>query len=450
MALTAAEQYLLELINRARLDPMGEAARFGISLNTGLAAGQLGGQVRQVLAPNALLENAATAHSQWMLAADVFSHTGAGGSLPGDRATAAGYSWTYVGENLSWLGSTGTISLEAVIAQQHQNLFLSPGHRLNILEDAYREVGLAQEAGSFVYASTSYNSAMLTELFGRSGNAVFLTGVAYSDANRDGFYSIGEGRSGVSFTAQNASTSTASAGGYALALSAVPGVLVQGVAGTLNFSFSIGMAAGNVKVDLVDGRTLLTSGNISLISGINNVRLLGTAGLSVGGNAAANTMVGNTGANALSGMAGADRISGGGGGDNLSGGLGNDFLSGNTGADRLFGNADNDQLFGGAGADRLDGGIGQDTLAGGTERDTFVFLNDFGRDTVSDFSAAVAETLVFDDALWAGRSLTAAQVVAQFASVEAGGVQFAFSPEDIVTLTGVTSTAGLASLLQII
>ncbi len=32
-----AEQYLLELINRARLDPQAEADRFGIDLNENLA-----------------------------------------------------------------------------------------------------------------------------------------------------------------------------------------------------------------------------------------------------------------------------------------------------------------------------------------------------------------------------------------------------------------------------
>ena len=85
MTLTAAEQYLLELINRARLDPAGEAARMGIDLNDGLSAGQISTSAKQVLAPNALLEAAATGHTQWMLSADVFSHTGLNGSSPGDR-----------------------------------------------------------------------------------------------------------------------------------------------------------------------------------------------------------------------------------------------------------------------------------------------------------------------------------------------------------------------------
>ena len=38
---TPQEQLMLELINRARMDPAGEAARQGISLNQGLAAGTI-------------------------------------------------------------------------------------------------------------------------------------------------------------------------------------------------------------------------------------------------------------------------------------------------------------------------------------------------------------------------------------------------------------------------
>lgn len=450
MALSAAEQYLLELINRARLEPLAEAARYGISLNTGLQPGQLGAQARQVLAPNALLENAAVAHSQWMLAADVFSHTGSGGSSPFDRMTAQGYSYSSAGENIAWRGTTGVINLEATIAQQHQDLFLSPGHRTNILGEAYREIGVGQERGAFTSGTTTYDSSMLSEVFGRSGNRVFLTGVAFTDTNRDGFYSIGEARAGVSFSAQTATGITAAAGGYALALTAAAGVRVQGMAGTLSFAFSIGMAVGNVKLDVVNGSTLLTSGNIGLIFGIDNLRLLGNAPLQATGNAAANVMTGNVAANTLTGMAGADVINGAGGNDYLLGCLGNDTLSGDAGADRLLGLADNDVLLGGGGADRLDGGAGADILTGGADRDSFVFLDNFGVDRVTDFSAAARETLIFDDALWTGATLTAAQVVAQYATVVAGTVQFAFSPVEVVVLAGVTSTTGLEAFVQII
>ena len=91
MALTAAEQYLLELINRARLDPVAEAARLGVDLNQGLAAGTIRGQAQQVLAHDSRLETSAQDHSAWMLAADVFSHTGAGGSSATQRMQEAGY-----------------------------------------------------------------------------------------------------------------------------------------------------------------------------------------------------------------------------------------------------------------------------------------------------------------------------------------------------------------------
>ncbi len=47
---TAHEQYLLELINRGRLDPPAEAARYGIDLNQGLAPGTITTEPKQPLA----------------------------------------------------------------------------------------------------------------------------------------------------------------------------------------------------------------------------------------------------------------------------------------------------------------------------------------------------------------------------------------------------------------
>lgn len=91
MSVSAAEQLLIEMINRTRLDPLGEAALFGIDLNEGLSAFRLDGSARQVLAPNALLHDASDTHGAWMLATDTFSHTGAGGSSPGARMAEAGY-----------------------------------------------------------------------------------------------------------------------------------------------------------------------------------------------------------------------------------------------------------------------------------------------------------------------------------------------------------------------
>ncbi len=217
MTVTAAEQYLLELINRARLDPGAEAARMGIDLNAGLAANTIGRGAQQVLTHNTLLGAAAQGHSEWMLAADVFSHTGANQSSDGDRITAAGYvftgTWAY-GENLAWGGSTGSFNLDQAITQHYNELFLSAVHRANTLNADYREIGIAQVGGGFTTQGNTFNASMLTENFAVSGATVFVTGVAYRDSDGNGFYGIGEGLEGIWLATANAQASTAAAGGY--------------------------------------------------------------------------------------------------------------------------------------------------------------------------------------------------------------------------------------------
>ncbi len=441
MPLNAAEQFLLEMVNRARLNPAAEAARFGINLNAGLAAGTLEAGSRQVLAPNALLEDAATSHSLWMLSADVFSHTGAGGSSPGMRAADAGYDWNNIAENIAFRGTSAGLSLAGVIDEQHRDLFLSASHRVNLLNDTYREIGLGQEGGSYRSGGTSYQGGMLTELFGRSGPAHFLTGVAYGDRDGDGFYSIGEGQEGVRLAAQGQATATSAAGGYALALTPGARLDVTGSIGATAFSVSLGFADGNVKLDVVDGNRFLTSGSIALGSGIDRVSLLGLDDLAARGNAAANVISGNAGANRLSGLGGADSIDGGAGADHLSGEIGNDRLNGGSGADRLFG---------GTGGDRLDGGIAADLLSGGAGGDRFVFQARCGNDRISDFAAAEGDRLFLDDALWGGARLAPDQVVARFGHVGAGEVTLEFSATDIIHLGGLTSLDGLAEALTFI
>jgi len=53
------EQYLVELINRARADPAGEASRQLIDLNEGLAPGTISAAPKQPLAVNPLLTDGA-------------------------------------------------------------------------------------------------------------------------------------------------------------------------------------------------------------------------------------------------------------------------------------------------------------------------------------------------------------------------------------------------------
>lgn len=433
MTLTAAEQYEIELINRARLDPAGEAARYGIDLNAGLAAGTISTLSKQVLAPNALLENAAIGHSQWMLSADIFSHTGNGGSAPSDRATAVGYAWSNVGENLSWRGTTGTIDLNSIAATHHEDLFHSAGHRQNMMNDVYQEVGIAQERGAFFLDGHNYDSSMLTELFGRPAVAkAFLTGVVYNDTDANHFYSIGEGVSGAVFSGQGVSTQSATAGGYALALTTASLVVVTGTLRDIAYAFKVSMDSGNVKADIVNGNTLFTSGNVTLDQGIQKLQLLGNLNLTATGSSQNNELVGNVGSNQLEGNAG------------------NDTLSGMKGNDTLMGGDGGDRLMGGDGSDRLKGGFGNDALIGGAGRDAFYFYDNNGRDVITDFSVISGEKLIFDDQIWGGTTLSAQQVVSQCAHIIAGNVVFEFSLTESVTLNGVTSLENLAAAITII
>ena len=258
---TALDQYLIELINRARLDPAGEAARLGIDLNQGLSQGKINTAPKQPLAFDPALTDSARGHSKWMLDKDVFSHTGVNGSDPGDRMEAAGYQFTgnwRWGENISWRGSTGTAENQVKsIDLQNNSLFKSPGHRVNMLQDDFREIGTGIVSGEF----KQYNALMVAENFGKTGSKVFITGVAYDDLNNNDFYTPGEGRGGIKVeaTLQGANKSTVlsdttgTAGGYEIAVAP----------GTYSVKFSGGGLAApviktvtlgneNEKLDLID------------------------------------------------------------------------------------------------------------------------------------------------------------------------------------------------------
>ncbi|PRY26017.1 Cysteine-rich secretory protein family protein [Aliiruegeria haliotis] len=389
-SLTAAEQFLIELINRARLAPDAEAARYGIDLNEGLSPLTLESGSRQVLAPNAALNAASAAHSAWMLRSDTFSHTGSGGSSHSQRFEDAGYgSWWRTGENIAWRGSTGSIDGNDAIALNHQQLFLSAGHRKNLLGDSFREIGVGHEMGSFTTSSGgTYNASMLTEGFALGGSEVFVTGVVYRDRDGDGFYSIGEGTGGITASTRYKDSAGASRsdtdrggahdhGGYVLELASPDGMVTATLGdGTVTATARLDLSDGNVKLDLVNGTLLKSSGNTRLVSGVTKAELLGVEDLTLAGNAKGNMLRGNSGDNRLDGGKGNDKLLGLGGADKLNGG---------KWSDKLFGGNGQDTLIGGRGKDRLIGGGGNDALKGGGGADTFVFKGRFGTDTIRDF-----------------------------------------------------------------
>ncbi|MFJ8270676.1 CAP domain-containing protein [Streptomyces sp. NPDC094154] len=86
------------------------------------------------LTVNDKLTKAAQAHSEDMAAHQNMSHTGSDGSNPGDRITRAGYSWQSYGENVAY----GYATPEQVMA----GWMGSPGHKANILNCSFKEIGV--------------------------------------------------------------------------------------------------------------------------------------------------------------------------------------------------------------------------------------------------------------------------------------------------------------------
>ena len=431
MAITAAEQYAIELLNRARLDPAGEARRHGMGLNDDLASGRhISNTAKQVLAPNALLDKAATQHGQWMIDTDTFSHyRGVEGSkyyLPGDRMAVAGYNFAGASgwsENIDLFSITS--SIEATIRDHHARwLGSTSGHREAMFGENSREIGYAHVTGNY----EGYNVSVGVQNYAYSGSRTFVTGVAYTDRDKDDFYSIGEGRAGLSMKIIGGDgANTQSAGGYALQAKWGQEVTVAIEGGT---RVKVDLDHGNVKLDVVNNSLLKVSGDVTLLTGpIKNVEALGVGAVNLTGNDMRNRLTGSDGRNVLTGA---------GGSDTLSGGNGNDILRGGDGADALAGNG---------GADHLNGNSGADRLTGGTGADTFQFATGSGADVVTDFTVGQGDRLGLAKSLWGG-GLTDQQVVSRYAEVLGGNVLFDFGDGDTLLLQGVRSLNGLADRID--
>lgn len=112
----------------------------------------------QPLQVNLKLANIAQAHSQDMAVHDYFSHTGLDNSSPGDRAKSAGYQYSDVGENIA----AGYTTPEQVV----QGWMNSPGHRANILNANYHDIGIGYYNLANDTGNVNYNSYW-TEDFGK-------------------------------------------------------------------------------------------------------------------------------------------------------------------------------------------------------------------------------------------------------------------------------------------
>lgn len=109
-ALTADEQQMLDLVNKERT-------------SQGLSP----------LKVNPTLTQVARAHSKDMIQNNYFAHNSLDGKTPFDRMKAAGITYKTAGENIA-----GNSSVQGA----HTSLMNSPGHRANILNANFTEVGI--------------------------------------------------------------------------------------------------------------------------------------------------------------------------------------------------------------------------------------------------------------------------------------------------------------------
>jgi uncharacterized protein YkwD len=258
------QQYMLELINRARANADTEAVRLAIGSRQE-GPPMIGGQVwtiqnnTQPLSWNPLLYNCAQNHSKLLNDNDQFflgvsPHT-FGGKDPSQRIADAGYSMApyngptnngsfpgpeNVAENVS-IGSgpfTGA-KLIATLMGQHNDLFTDQtvagrGHRSTTTLAFFREIGVGVTAGNDNNSGNNWDSLYTVQNFGTQTNSTpFITGVVYQDTNGNGFYDPGEGIGGirVDVPGSNFFAITTPSGGYSVP---VPGN------GNFNATFSGG------------------------------------------------------------------------------------------------------------------------------------------------------------------------------------------------------------------
>jgi hypothetical protein len=275
---TPEEQLYVEMINRARANPVAEALLLATTtdpevlsaydfFNVDLALMQA--QFAALapappLALNAQLITAARRHTQDMFDNSFQGHTGTDNTQPSERVTQSGYAWQVVGENVYSNADSvfhGHAGFEVDWGFGPGGMQTPAGHRNSIHDARFREIGVGvilgenqPEPGSSIPGSREVGPQLVTqELATRQGATPLITGVVYFDLNGNNFYDLGEGIGGVNVSATGVSMQavTARSGGYTLP---VPGNGVYTVtfsgANIANFSQPVTVAsAQNQKLD---------------------------------------------------------------------------------------------------------------------------------------------------------------------------------------------------------
>ena len=282
---TPMEQETLELINRFRSDPTGEFERLISGVNPytspipGVAEALTFFNTNPTVLRNQLasltpapplawsdsLSQAATNHNQLMIQFDQQSHQLPGEPGLGTRVTNAGYTnWSNVAENVFAFAESAAHAHAGFVldwGSGPDGIQSPPGHRINLINPVYREIGVAFVAET--NPDTQVGPFVTTQVLGARFNSPdFLVGVVYDDTNTNAFYDAGEGLGGVNVTATGAAglfrTTTWATGGYQLELpTGTYQVEFSGAALSQPVTKSVTVVKGrNAKVDLDRSRDI--------------------------------------------------------------------------------------------------------------------------------------------------------------------------------------------------
>ena len=236
---TDEEQLYVEYLNRMRGGPAAEGQRLASTTDPTVLAAYDQFQVDlslmesefatnppvPPLAVNAELTAAARWHSGDMYTNQYQGHFQNNGSVvmsPGDRISTNGYKASGYGENVfSYAESVfhGHAAFAVDWGTNMGGMQIPPGHRENMLNSFFREVGVGVVDG----VNGSVGPQLVTQDFGTQfSSPAFITGVVYFDLNGNGFYDLGEGIGGVTVNTPGSTyfAVTADSGGYVLPVAA--------------------------------------------------------------------------------------------------------------------------------------------------------------------------------------------------------------------------------------
>ncbi|MGB6294790.1 MAG: pre-peptidase C-terminal domain-containing protein [Rivularia sp. (in: cyanobacteria)] len=131
---------------------------------------------------NSQLNQAAQGHSKDMALRDYYSHTGVNGSKSSNRILATGYKFSAAAENIA----AGFATPEKVV----QAWMGSSGHRRNILNSKYKDIGIGHYFLANDTGDTNYNHYW-TQNFGVSATPTVSTDLAGNSTTRARRISIG-------------------------------------------------------------------------------------------------------------------------------------------------------------------------------------------------------------------------------------------------------------------